>query len=241
MISLEQAKELVELLENGLQDEANLLLKQVFESERNPMFKEIGELTRDLHDSLKQFQIDDRMAEIAKDEIPDAKTRLNYVIEKTEVAANKTMDAVDRCMPIANNLHEMLLLIRPQWNELMRGQIEFSEFKALCHRVDDLLSHVEGDSSELRGQLTEILMAQDFQDLTGQIIRRVITLVNEVEQRLVDILTAFGKQQSEQQKQTVSEKKASSEAEGPILNPHERADAVASQDEVDDLLSSLGF
>ncbi|WP_165311933.1 protein phosphatase CheZ [Vibrio ziniensis] len=241
MISLEQAKELVELLENGLQDEANLLLKRVFESERNPMFNEIGELTRDLHDSLKQFQIDDRITEIAKDEIPDARTRLNYVIEKTEVAANKTMDAVDRCMPIADSLHETLLLVRPQWNELMRGQIELSEFKALCHRVDDLLSQVEGDSSELRGQLTEILMAQDFQDLTGQIIRRVITLVNEVEQRLVDILTAFGKEQSEQQKQIVSEKKASSQAEGPILNPHERADAVASQDEVDDLLSSLGF
>lgn len=241
MISLEQAKELVELLENGLQDEANLFLKRVFESERNLMFKEIGELTRDLHDSLKQFQIDDRISEIAKDEIPDARTRLTYVIEKTEVAANKTMDAVDRCMPIADSLHETLLLVRPQWNELMRGQIELSEFKALCHRVDDLLSQVEGDSSELRGQLTEILMAQDFQDLTGQIIRRVITLVNEVEQRLVDILTAFGKEQSEQQKQIVSEKKASTQAEGPILNPHEREDAVASQDEVDDLLSSLGF
>jgi len=242
MISLEQAKELVELLENGLQDEANLLLKRLYESERNPMFKEIGELTRDLHDSLKHFQIDDRITEIAKDEIPDARNRLNYVIEKTEVAANKTMDAVDRCMPIADSLHETLLLVRPKWNELMRGQIELSEFKALCHRVDGLLSQVEGDSSELRGQLTEILMAQDFQDLTGQIIRRVISLVNEVEQRLVDILTAFGTDQTTQtEQQTSSDKQTSSSAEGPILNPHEREDAVASQDEVDDLLSSLGF
>lgn len=242
MISLEQAKELVELLENGLQDEANLLLKRIYESERNPMFKEIGELTRDLHDSLQQFQIDERISEIATDEIPDARNRLNYVIEKTEVAANKTMDAVDRCMPIADSLHETLLLVRPKWNELMHGQIELSEFKALCHRVDGLLSQVEGNSSELRGQLTEILMAQDFQDLTGQIIRRVITLVNEVEQRLVDILTAFGTEQSQQtEQQTSGDKKASSSAEGPILNPHERTDAVASQDEVDDLLSSLGF
>ena len=97
----------------------------------------------------------------------------------------------------------------------------------------------EGDSSELRGELTEILMAQDFQDLTGQIIKRVINLVNEVEKRLVEILTVFGAAQKEQKadKATV----ASIEPEGPILNPHERIDAVSSQDEVDDLLSSLGF
>jgi len=242
MISLEQAGELVELLENGLQDEANLLLKRIYESDSNPMLKEIGSLTRDLHDSLKQFHIDERISEIATDEIPDARDRLNYVIEKTEVAANKTMDAVDRCMPIADSLHEALLLVRPQWNELMRGQIELSQFKVLCHRVDGLLCQVEGNSGELRGQLTEILMAQDFQDLTGQIIRRVITLVNEVEKRLVDILTVFGSEQKEQsEKQIVSDKKTLIEAEGPIMNPHDRVDAVASQDEVDDLLSSLGF
>ncbi|EGQ97564.1 chemotaxis phosphatase, CheZ family protein [Vibrio cholerae HE-40] len=196
-------------------------------------------LTRDLHEALKNFQIDERFSEIATDEIPDARERLHYVIQKTEVAANKTMDAVDRCMPIADKLHESLLLIRPEWNGLMNGRIELMHFKSLCHRIDDLLSQVEGDSSELRGELTEILMAQDFQDLTGQIIKRVINLVNEVEKRLVEILTVFGAAQKEQKadKATV----ASIEPEGPILNPHERIDAVSSQDEVDDLLSSLGF
>ncbi|WP_337920536.1 protein phosphatase CheZ [Vibrio cholerae] len=239
MISLEQAKELVQLLEQGRQDDANRLFTYVYESANNPMFKEIGMLTRDLHEALKNFQIDERFSEIATDEIPDARERLHYVIQKTEVAANKTMDAVDRCMPIADKLHESLLLIRPEWNGLMNGRIELMHFKSLCHRIDDLLSQVEGDSSELRGELTEILMAQDFQDLTGQIIKRVINLVNEVEKRLVEILTVFGAAQKEQKadKATV----ASIESEGPILNPHERIDAVSSQDEVDDLLSSLGF
>ncbi|EGQ9961145.1 TPA: protein phosphatase CheZ [Vibrio cholerae] len=239
MISLEQAKELVQFLEQGRQDDANRLFTYVYESANNPMFKEIGMLTRDLHEALKNFQIDERFSEIATDEIPDARERLHYVIQKTEVAANKTMDAVDRCMPIADKLHESLLLIRPEWNGLMNGRIELMHFKSLCHRIDDLLSQVEGDSSELRGELTEILMAQDFQDLTGQIIKRVINLVNEVEKRLVEILTVFGAAQKEQKadKATV----ASIEPEGPILNPHERIDAVSSQDEVDDLLSSLGF
>ncbi|MBW3696387.1 protein phosphatase CheZ [Vibrio sp. T187] len=239
MISLEQAKQLVQLLEAEEQQEADALVRSIYEGATNPMLQEIGELTRDLHDSLTQFNLDERMSVIANDEIPDARDRLQYVIDKTEVAANKTMDAVDRCLPIADNLHECLLQVRPQWNELMHGRIELAQFKALCHRIDGLLVQVEGDSTELRGQLTEILMAQDFQDLTGQIISKVITLVNEVEGRLVEILTAFGASQTEQTAD--KEKKASIEAEGPILNPEERTDAVASQDEVDDLLSSLGF
>ena len=119
MISLEQAKHLVELLENDQQKEADQLVKDIHEGSSNPMLQEIGELTRDLHESIKQFSIDERMSEIANDEIPDARDRLQYVIDKTETAANKTMDAVDRCMPIADNLHEGLLQVRPQWNELM--------------------------------------------------------------------------------------------------------------------------
>ncbi|MBO0236960.1 protein phosphatase CheZ, partial [Vibrio parahaemolyticus] len=81
----------------------------IYEGADNPMLQEIGALTRDLHESLKQFSLDQRMTEIAKDEIPNARDRLNYVIEKTELAANKTMDAVDCCLPIADNLHDCLL------------------------------------------------------------------------------------------------------------------------------------
>ncbi|MDF2153750.1 protein phosphatase CheZ [Vibrio sp. CAU 1672] len=246
MISLEQAKSLVQLLENGKQDQANVLVASIYEGAESPMLQEIGALTRDLHESLKQFNLDQRMTEIANDEIPDARDRLKYVIEKTELAANKTMDAVECCLPMADNLHQCLQQVRPRWNELMNGRIELSEFKALCHRIDELLTQVEGDSTELRGQLTEILMAQDFQDLTGQIIRRVITLVNEVEDRLVEILTVFSNNKPVGEAAAVSQpaapkQKQISAAEGPILHPELREDAVSSQDEVDDLLSSLGF
>ncbi|SHO55922.1 protein phosphatase CheZ [Vibrio quintilis] len=242
MISLEQARELVQFLENEQQDDANSLLIDIYQSSaaEHQIFQQIGSLTRELHESLKEFTLDVRIGEIAKDEIPDAKDRLAYVISKTETAANKTMDSVDRCMPIADKLHQSLLSVRPQWNELMRGRVELAEFKALCHRIDDILSQIEGDSTELRSELMEILMAQDFQDLTGQIIRRVIELVNEVEQRLVEILTVFGTA-NQQEQQIDKSHQPSSEPEGPIMNPHEREDAVASQDEVDDLLSSLGF
>ncbi|WP_117233429.1 protein phosphatase CheZ [Vibrio maerlii] len=239
MISLQDAKQLVVLLEQEQQQEASELLKTMHDDHQDEIYRQVGELTRELHDSLQQFNSDSRINELANDEIPDARDRLEYVITKTEQAANKTMDAVDRSMPIADRLHQGLVEVRPQWNQLMNGSIDINEFKALCHRIDGMLSQVEGDSTELRGQLTEILMAQDFQDLTGQIIRRVITLVEEVEGRLVEILTVFG--EAERQQKTESPAASPITAEGPILNAEQREDAVASQDEVDDLLSSLGF
>lgn len=239
MISLEQAKQLVALLEQEQQEQANEMVMSLFQQYENPMLREVGALTRELHNSLGEFKFDARMSKIATEEIPDARDRLEYVMAKTEQAANKTMDAVESSLPIADRLHESLLQIRPTWNQLMAGRIELAEFKALCHNIDALLVQVEGDSSELRSQLTQILMAQDFQDLTGQIISRVITLVHEVEDRLVDIVTTFGIEQSEHNADAAKE--SSSAPEGPILNPQEREDAVASQDDVDDLLSSLGF
>ena len=238
MISLTDAKELVALLEAGKQEEADQFVASFAVSSEPPMLQEIGSLTRDLHESLKNFKLDHRVVAIANEEIPDARDRLQYVIDKTEMAANKTMDAVDRSLPIADELHEGLLQVRPQWNSLMKGRIELAQFKALCHNIDGLLTQVEGNSSELRNELTNILMAQDFQDLTGQIIKRVITLVQEVEDRLVDILTLF---KVEEQLGEAEMEVKPSKAEGPILNPHEREDAVASQDDVDDLLASLGF
>ncbi|KXI24157.1 protein phosphatase CheZ [Photobacterium sanguinicancri] len=239
MITLAQAKQLVSLLEDGQQDEANQLVLSAVNESRDPMYDEVGKLTRQLHDSLQNFRLDPRICDLAKTEIPDARGRLSYVIDRTEEAANKTMDAVENTLPIADKLHDNLLLVQPQWKRLMVGKIELHEFKTLCHNIDGLLTQVEGDSGELRSQLTEILMAQDFQDLTGQIIRRVIELVHEVEDQLVDILKAFDMEQDDKaealtEAQTIA-------PEGPIINSEERVDVMSSQDDVDDLLSSLGF
>ncbi len=239
MITLDQAKELVSLLEGGDRDGANQLLTSVVENNQEALFKEVGKLTRQLHDSITDFRVDNRLSELAASDMPDARDRLSYVLDKTEAAANKTMDAVERTLPMADKLQESLQQVRPQWNALMNGKIALEEFKALCHRIDALLTEVEGDSVELHSELTEILMAQDFQDLTGQVIRRVIELVQEVETQLVEILKAFG---SEQSPEEIAAKPAEShEPEGPIIHPELRDDVAQSQDEVDDLLSSLGF
>ncbi|OEE61044.1 protein phosphatase [Enterovibrio norvegicus FF-33] len=243
MITLDQAKELVSLLEEGNQEGANELLAKLTGDPRNPLFNEVGKLTRQLHDSLSNFRLDPRVNDLATSEIPDAKDRLNFVMEKTEIAANRTMDAVEATLPIADNLQDCLSQVRPQWNNLMGGRIDLLNFKELCHQIDGLLTQVEGDTTKLHSQLTEILMAQDFQDITGQVIRRVIDLVQEVEKQLVEILTAFGLDDEQEQIEPETVQQSGIEAEGPVVTEEQRQEknVMQSQDDVDDLLSSLGF
>lgn len=239
MISLDQANELVSLLKKGDQDGANELLALIASNSRDPLFVEVGKLTRQLHDSLTNFRLDPRVNDLAINEIPHATDRLNFVMEKTEIAANRTMDAVEATLPIADNLQACLAQVRPQWNNLMKGRIDIVSFKKLCHQIDSLLQQVEGDTTKLHSQLTEILIAQDFQDLTGQVIRRVIELVQEVEKQLIVVLTAFGVDGDKIE----VEQSTGIEAEGPVVTDAKRQEkhVMQNQDDVDDLLSSLGF
>ncbi|MCE9686713.1 MULTISPECIES: protein phosphatase CheZ [Shewanella] len=238
LITLEQAQHLVALLGAGSQSQADDVIRELAAPLQRDLFEEVGKLTRQLHSALMDFQVDNRLAELANNEIPDAKERLNYVIDMTEQAANKTMDAVEECLPLADALTTNIQTVMPSWDRLMRRDIDLTEFKGLCHNIQQLMTRSEHDSSRLKELLNQILLAQDFQDLTGQMIRRVIDLVREVENNLVSMLTVFG-EQAVSESQFVVEKNI--EAEGPIMNAELREDVVTGQDEVDDLLSSLGF
>lgn len=238
LVSLEDAQQLVELLSAGQQQEADDLFKEMASPLQKDLFDEVGKLTRQLHSALVDFQVDSKLQELAQSELPDAKERLNFVIDMTENAANKTMDAVEECLPLAEALTDNVHQVQPSWDKLMRRDLDIKEFKSLCYDVDQFIKRSEQDSTRVRELLNEILMAQDFQDLTGQMIRRVIQLVKDVETNLVSLLTVFGDlPQVEEAKEQVS----AIEAEGPIMNADLREDVVAGQDEVDDLLSSLGF
>ncbi|WP_300316726.1 protein phosphatase CheZ [Idiomarina sp.] len=242
-ISLEQAKELVSLLEEGKQQQANQLLEDVYNRRNDKLFTSVGQLTRDLHEALQDFQLDPRIVQMTEDDLPDAQNRLQYVIQKTEDAANRTMDAVEACLPMADDMHQRVESVMPVWNRLMSNDIQLNEFKSLCHEVDDVLKRCGENMPQVHGLMTEVLMAQDYQDITGQVIRRVIQLVEDVEKNLIELLKIFGKEEArrEAEKAESSKQKNGSEAEGPIIDADKRDDVVGGQDEVDDLLSSLGF
>ena len=239
-VSLEQAKLLVEYLENDQQDKADELIAEIQTPINSELFAEIGKLTRQLHDSLNNFQIDSRLSDLATEEIPDAKERLNFVIKSTEEAANKTMDAVEAIFPVVNGIQQKISTVNPLWQKLMQNELDVSEFKSLCRDIDVLLKTTEKDTDKINRLMTDVLMSQDFQDLTGQVIRKVIELVREVEDSLISMLTAFGLS-SEQNPLNKLPTVGDNLVEGPIINSKNRNDVVANQDDVDDLLSSLGF
>jgi len=239
-VSLEEAKLLVEYLETGQQEKADELIAEIQNPINSELFAEIGKLTRQLHDSLNNFQLDSRLNDLATADIPDAKERLNYVITRTEEAANKTMDAVESIFPVVDTIQKQIKAVNPLWQKLMHNKLDLPEFKSLCIDIDILLKTTDKESVRMHDLMTDVLMAQDFQDLTGQVIRKVIDLVREVEDSLIGMLTAFGIS-SESSSKPSKPKVGDNLVEGPIVNAAQRDDVVADQDDVDDLLSSLGF
>jgi len=239
-VSLEEAKQLVEYLESGQQDKADELIAKIQNPINSELFAEIGKLTRQLHDSLMNFQLDSRLTDLATADIPDAKERLNYVINRTEEAANKTMDAVESIFPVVDTIQSQIKTVKPLWKKLMSNDLDVNEFKELCKDIDVLLKTTENETKHMHGLMTDVLMAQDFQDLTGQVIRKVIDLVREVEDSLINMLTVFGIS-SDEAKEITKPSVGENLVEGPIVNTEERDDVVTDQDDVDDLLSSLGF
>ncbi|MGI5310096.1 protein phosphatase CheZ [Rheinheimera sp. WS51] len=241
IITLEQARQLVEFMESEQVDAANELVQTLVVPSASELFEEVGKLTRQLHDSLENFHVDPSLNNLLEEDIPDAKKRLAHVIGMTEQAANRTMDAVESCLPIADNISQQLNIIQPQWQRLMQRQLQLGEFKSLCHNLDGFLVQANNDSKTLNGLLTDVLMAQDYQDLTGQILSRVIELVREVEESLLGLLTAFNHSNTSGSTVKSKPKAITRDAEGPILDAAEREDVVTDQGDVDDLLSSLGF
>jgi len=215
------------------------------------LFREVGKLTRSLHESIKNFAIDtsraDNQVHDEMSRMQDASDRLNYVITKTEAAANKTMDMVESIIPISSQIGEKARELKPEWQRLMRKEIKPDEFRRLSREVEQFLDQASEETSKIGSNLSDILLAQDFQDLTGQVIRRVIQLVHEVEDNLVtlvkmastiDQITGTTHELPEQAKPS---NEPNIGPEGPIINPEQRNDVVSGQDDVDALLSSLGF
>ncbi|QGU33482.1 protein phosphatase CheZ [Thermochromatium tepidum] len=246
-LHLDLARQLVECLEKGQRSEADDIIRQLRLPYERELFEELGKLTRELHEALKSFRGDARLIELSRDEIPDAKERLNYVVSMTEQATHRTLNALDESMPIAESLHGRSGVLREQWNRFRHRELSVDEFRELARELDDFLIQTGQETERLKSLMSEILMAQDYQDLTGQIIRRVIRLVQEVEENLVGLIRLSSARMDlpRVDKAVVAEGGDSmdSRGHGPIVpNTQDMvADVVSSQDDVDALLSSLGF
>ncbi len=235
---LEQARALVDALEKGERDEADELIGELAAVSQNEIFQEVGKITRRLHDSMNQFGLDARISELTDKDIPNAKERLNYVITMTDQAAHTTLSVVEELLPMAEGLHGRSSTLLEQWNRFQQREMPYEEFKNVSKEMGDFFEFSACTSEAISKKLHEVLMAQGFQDITGQIIRRVIQLVQEVENNMVELIRLSGDTGDSAVKQKGGSKL---ELEGPVVPSIATSESVQTQDEVDDLLSSLGF
>ena len=233
---VERVRTLAQTIESGNEQEAARQLDELTSLREKTLFNDLGRLTREFHEALQSFRLDSRIASIAEQEFPDARERLNYVVSMTAQSANRTMTAVEESMPICEEL-ETAVSLKDEWNRFTARKMSADEFRDLSRRIGEFLERAGSGAPKLRNNLQEVLMAQDFQDLTGQIIHRVVQLVDEVERNLVELVRISGQGLQQRKEETEEDRLAPS---GPPV-PGVDQGAVSGQDEVDELLSSLGF
>jgi chemotaxis protein CheZ len=194
------------------------------------VFMQLGTLTRQLHDTLEQLGVMPKL-QSATDGLPDARSRLTYIATKTAAAADKVLNSVDQ----AKLEHAS---IAAKTRELA-ARLTADPVKALASgAVMNFVGDVDAATARIDSHLTDIMMAQDFHDLTGQVVAKVVSLANDLEDSLVKLLVSVV---PPEQAHKVQQNITGQGLQGPVVDPSTRTDSVANQGEVDDLLASLGF
>lgn len=190
------------------------------------VFNQLGSITRLLHDTMQQLGVMPKLA-IAADGLPDARSRLSYIATKTAAAAEKVLNSVDQAKLDHAHISQAT---RDMAQALVQDPVKAVASGAVLNFVQD----VEAATARIDGHLTDIMMAQDFHDLTGQVVAKVVHLAGDLEDSLVKLLVSVVPPDKR-------EKVDSSVLNGPVVDPAGRTDVVSNQGEVDDLLASLGF
>ncbi len=203
------------------------------ESQDDVVFNRLGHLARQLHDSLRGLGVDKLLADTA-DQIPDARQRLAYIAQMTEQAASKVLNAADIAKPIQEELMARSTAMSQRWDKMFGNQLSVEEFKLLAADTRTYFAEAPPKLKITGDQLMEIILAQDFQDLTGQVIKKVVEVVQGMESQLLSVLIEA----------MPDERKAAAPEgllNGPVINAEGRSDVLTNQTQVDDLLESLGF
>lgn len=237
-LRLIKARELVHFLEKSDEASALKVIDEITNVRNTELFNSIGRLTRDLHNALSGVGEGTAVNQLTEFDIPDAKERLNYVVSMTEQAADKTLGAIEEILPRCDQLHDRSARLAAIWRRYASGDMPEDEFHSMSDVIKTFLIKSETDSDEMRKKLKEVLIAQEYQDITSQVIGRVIRLVEDVETSLIRVLRLSNMEGDVDQSKTT---RVEDELEGPQIPGHKSSTAVSGQDEVDDLLSSLGF
>jgi chemotaxis protein CheZ len=207
--------------------------------EEKGMYERLGGIVRLLHDSLRELGYDKALTE-ASSQIVDAQDRLEYVASLTEQAANKVLNTLDDGMPAQDLLSKQAKDMETRWAELFAGKLSIDQFKALAGDSRQFAQLVSEATEAEKARLLEIMMAQDFQDITGQLIKKVVIITKTVENELAQLLRDSAPPAV---KEKLAQKQAAQEQEQPaqLMSGPSVPTVALDQDSVDDLLADLGF
>lgn len=200
----------------------------------------IGQLTRTLHDSMRELGLD-KEVEKAAEAIPDARDRLSYIAQTTEQAAERALSAIEVAQPLQERMGEQATDLSKRWDEWFDAPIDLADARSL---VDDTRGYLRGlpeQTRETNAQLHDIMMAQDFQDLTGQVVVKLIDVIRRIESQLVEALVEHMPGAADYRNRQDNRSEGDALLNGPQINTEGKTDIVTDQAQVDDLLDELGF
>jgi chemotaxis protein CheZ len=200
-------------------------------TDAEPVFQRVGHLTRALHDALRELGYD-RKIEQAAHALPDAHDRLDYIAKLTGDAAERVLGEVERGQALCAQVRASAQGLDARWDALMQGRLGVDEFKALAGETHAFLAGVAGQAGELDGRFGAIMMAQDFHDLSGQVVKRVAGIVRRLENDLLALLLETCPSAARPDDGALG---------GPAIPGRAGVDVVTDQAQVDQLLESLGF
>lgn len=245
----EPAASILPVDESGDNDELQALFDAVAEQAAEPaggggesvaaasegvVYNRLGQLARQVHDALRELGLDTTLHRAAE-AVPDARQRLAYVARTTEQAASRVLNATDVAAPIQAELASGADALCARWDELYAGRLSPEAFRELSADTRAFLGAVGEGARGTGAQLHEIMMAQDFQDLTGQVIKRLVELTRTLETQLLQVLIEAAPAQALEPEQ------AAGLLNGPVIDAAGRSDVVQDQAQVDELLERLGF
>jgi chemotaxis protein CheZ len=239
--ALQLARVYVEHLEQGREQEAAEVLSRLKVSDAE-LFQGVGRLAREVHETINEINgalNDPRLSEITQHELPDAQQRLGHVVVMTEQAANTTLSAVESSEPLLNEMLSRNAELAAAWRRFRARELQVEDFRLLSNELEAFFVQLASQGGVVQGHLSDILMAQSYQDLTGQILRKVSSLVQDVELKLVELVRIAGKVPVSADWDGGSA--VSMPDDGPVVPGVNDQGRVSGQDEVDDLLSQLGF
>ena len=204
------------------------------------MYERLGGIVRVMHDSLRELGYDKALTE-ASSQIVDAQDRLEYVASLTEQAANKVLNTLDEGMPAQDVLSKQAKDMENRWADLFAGKLSIDQFKALAGDSRQFAQLVSEATEAEKARLLEIMMAQDFQDITGQLIKKVVNITKVVESELAQLLRDSAP--ADVKEKLAQKQAAAQEPEKPaeLMQGPSVPTAALDQDSVDDLLADLGF